>query len=233
MLFPALSAQAANAFLCSFTFPATQPAMSYRLIVGLGNPGPEYEATRHNVGFRVIDHFAARLGFAPSDWKRERSLKGLLLQATHPNLDAGELLLLKPQTYMNESGASLQKTCSYFRVPPEEMIVIFDEINLPPGEVKASLSGSAGGHNGLADILRRIAPRFTRLRIGIGQKPRKEMDLADYVLGKFGAEEEALVSASMDRYTDCLERLLRDGPERAMNHINRRTIKDDSNQSQL
>ena len=199
--------------------------MPYRILVGLGNPGSEYDGTRHNVGFRVVDAFAARHG--GSGWKRERSLKGELATVVHP--DFGKLILLKPQTYMNGSGVSVQKACSFYKIPPEEMVIAYDEINLPVGEVKLSLSGSAGGHNGLADVLQRIAPRFARLRIGIGHKPRKEMALADYVLGKFASAEETLVNASMERYLDSLERLLRDGPEMAMNHINRKQNHDDSN----
>ena len=134
---------------------------------------------------------------------------------------------------MNESGVGIQKVCSYYRIPPEEMLVIHDDINLDIGAVKASERGGSGGHNGLADIIARIKPTFTRLRIGIGQKTHKEMDLADYVLGKFSQEDETLISASMDRYLDCLERLIRDGSEAAMNHINRKPKNKDTEDGQL
>lgn len=199
--------------------------MSYRILVGLGNPGSEYAATRHNIGFRVLDAFAARHG--ASAWTKERKLKGEF--ATLASASLGKLILVKPQTYMNESGVCVQKACSYYKIPPEQVVIAYDEINLPLGEVKLSVSGGPGGHNGVADILSRLAPRFARLRCGIGQKPIKEMSLADYVLGTFTPDEETLVVASMDRYLESLERLLRDGPEKAMNHINRKQNNDDSN----
>ncbi|MDQ8203653.1 aminoacyl-tRNA hydrolase [Pelagicoccus sp. SDUM812003] len=199
--------------------------MSFRLVVGLGNPGSEYVSTRHNIGFRVLDAFADNRGAEP--WKKERSFKGELTSMVDDAF--GKVILLKPQTYMNDSGRCVQKVCSYYKIPPEEMAVVYDELNLELGEVKISLAGSAGGHNGVADILSRIAPRFARVRVGIGQKPLKEMALADYVLSKFSSDEETIVAASMERYVDSLVRLLRDGPEMAMNHINRKKKNDDSN----
>ena len=199
--------------------------MSYQLIVGLGNPGSEYANTRHNIGFRVLDAFASKHG--ADAWKKQRRLK--CETSALPDSSLGKVHLVKPTTFMNESGTSAQKVCSFYKVPPEDVVIVYDEINLPLGEVKVSLKGSAGGHNGLESVLGRIAPRFARIRIGIGQKPCKEMDLADYVLGKFTTDEATLVNASMDRYVDSLERLLRDGPEKAMNHINRKQNNDDSN----
>lgn len=199
--------------------------MSYQLIVGLGNPGSEYANTRHNIGFHALDAFASKRG--ADDWKKERRHK--CMATAFSDSDIGKIHLIKPTTFMNESGVSVQKVCSYYKVPPENVVIVYDEINLPLGEVKISLKGSAGGHNGLESVIGRIAPRFARIRIGIGQKPHKEMDLADYVLGKFTTDETTLVNASMDRYVDSLERLLRDGPEKAMNHINRKQNNDDSN----
>ncbi len=198
--------------------------MSYQLIVGLGNPGSAYAATRHNLGFRVLDSFARERGLS---WTKERSFKGELATLSDPLL--GKLTLLKPLTFMNASGSCVQKVCSYYKIPPENVVIVYDEINVNLGEVKLSLSGSAGGPNGLEDILRCLAPRFARLRIGIGPKAEKEMALADFVLGKLTSEEESLVASSMTLYRDSLERLLRDGPEKAMNHINRKIKPDDSN----
>ncbi len=203
--------------------------MSYRLIVGLGNPGDAYEATRHNIGFRVVDAFASKRGASP--WAKNRNLKGDLSEL--PGEAGAKVYLLKPLTFMNESGVSIQKACSYYKIPPKEVIIVYDEINLDVGEVKVSLSGGPGGHNGLSDILSRLAPAFTRLRIGIGQKTPKEMSLADYVLGRFSQEDETLISASMERYTDCLERLLREGAEKAMIHINRKPKNKDREDGQL
>ncbi len=202
--------------------------MSFRLIVGLGNPGDAYETTRHNIGFRVLDAFAAKRG--ATDWSKNRNLKGDLCQVV---VGDSKLVLLKPRTYMNESGVSIQKTCSYYKIPPEEFIVVYDEINLNVGEVKVSASGGPGGHNGLSDIISRIKPTFARLRIGIGQKPHKEMDLSDYVLGKFSEEDDAVIGASMERYLDSLDRLLREGAEKAMNHINRKPKNKDREDGQL
>ena len=202
--------------------------MSYRLIVGLGNPGKDYEETRHNVGFRVVDALAAAKG---ADWKKERSFKGEFSQFVDE--DGNKVYLLKPHTFMNESGTSIQKVCSYYKIPPVEVIIIYDEINMKVADVKASISSGTGGHNGMVDIVTKIAPRFTRLRIGVGQKPIKEMSLADYVLGKFEKDEDSLIASSMDRYLESLERLMVEGLDKAMNHINRRTNNNDSNQSQL
>lgn len=201
--------------------------MSYRLLVGLGNPGEECERTRHNIGFRVVDAFASAHG---SNWSRQRTLKGDLCQVV---FEGRKLYLLKPRTFMNESGVSIQKACSYYKVPPEETLVIYDDITLDVGAVKASVRGGTGGHNGLADIVARIKPSFGRLRIGIGQKPHKEMDLADYVLGRFSSDDETLISASMDLYLDSLDRLLREGLEKAMIHINRKPKNKDREDGQL
>lgn len=198
--------------------------MRYQLIVGLGNPGGEYATTRHNVGFRVVDGYALR--HRADAWQKDRRLKGELCVATPP---IGRVRLLKPTTFMNESGYCLQKVCSYYKIPPEEVVVVYDEINLEPGRIKLSLDGSAGGHNGVKDILAYLPPRFARLRVGVGGKPEKEADLASHVLSPFAPEEESLVSASLDSCLDSLDLLLREGPELAMNQINRKQKTHDSN----
>ncbi len=192
--------------------------MRFRLIVGLGNPGAAYEKTRHNIGFRVLDQFARAKG--ADEWQRNRKLKGEI--ALFEEDCSKKVYLAKPTTFMNNSGVCLQKVCSYYRIPPEEVIVVYDEINLEVGEVKISSRGGPGGHNGLSDIIDRLKPNFTRVRIGIGQKKPKEIDLADYVLGKFSEEDETKMSASMERYVDCLDQLLKEGAEKAMNFINRK-----------
>ncbi len=195
------------------------------MIVGLGNPGSEYANTRHNIGFRVVDAFAEK--HKAEAWTKERKQKGEVAILSSSKL--GKLILVKPTTFMNESGVCVQKLCSYYKIPPEEVVVVYDEINLEVGEVKLSMSGSAGGHNGLADIISRIAPRFARIRVGIGGKPHKEMPLADYVLGKFSSDDESVVTASMDRYVESIELLIALGPDLAMNQINRKRKNDDSN----
>lgn len=195
------------------------------MIVGLGNPGSEYDQTRHNIGFRVLDAFAAKHG--AEAWNKDRKQKGEI--ATLNSAKLGKQILVKPTTFMNESGVCVQKLCSYFKIPPEEVVIVYDEINLSVGEVKLSMTGSAGGHNGLADILARIAPRFARIRVGIGSKPSKEITLADYVLGKFSSNDDTVVTATMERYLESIELLLTLGPEMAMNQINRKRKTDDSN----
>lgn len=199
--------------------------MSFRLIVGLGNPGSEYANTRHNVGFRVVDAFSTKHG--ADDWKKDRKLKGEIL--TVQNGPFKGLVLVKPTTFMNESGICVQKVSSYFKIPPECIVVIFDEINLAVGEVKLSLSGSAGGHNGINSILSLLPPRFARIRVGIGAKPSREIPLAEYVLGKFSNDDESVVQAKMETYLESVELLLTKGPDLAMNQINRKRKNDDSN----
>ncbi|EDY80824.1 peptidyl-tRNA hydrolase superfamily [Verrucomicrobiia bacterium DG1235] len=173
----------------------------------------------------MVEALAAKHG--ADAWKKDRKLKGEI--ATLSSSKLGKQILVKPTTFMNESGVCVQKLCSFYKIPPEEVIVVYDEINLSVGEVKLSMSGSAGGHNGLADILGRIAPRFARIRVGIGAKPDKEVPLADYVLGNFSNDDASVVAASMDRYVESIELLLTLGPELAMNQINRKRKNDDSN----
>lgn len=201
--------------------------MSYRMIVGLGNPGSHYARTRHNIGFRVVDAFASKHAAEP--WKKERKHKAEIAVLSSSKL--GRQILAKPTTFMNESGVCVQTLCSFYKIPPEAVVVVYDEINLAVGDVKLSMSGSAGGHNGLADILARIPPRFARIRVGIGSKPSKELPLADYVLDSFSSDDESVVSASMDRYQESIELLLTLGPELAMNQINRKQKSDDSTSS--
>ena len=192
--------------------------MVFQLIVGLGNPGSEYVATRHNIGFRVLEAFALR--HRAVAWSSERKHKCWLSSAVVSGV--GKVYLAKPSTFMNDSGSSVQKLCSFFKVPPEGVVVVYDETNLDLGSFKLSVSGSSGGHNGVESILSCLPPRFARLRIGIGRKPIKEQPLADYVLGKFSTDEESIVTASMDSYLDSLDQLLREGSEKAMNQINRK-----------
>jgi len=203
--------------------------MSCRLVVGLGNPGKEYEETRHNIGFRVVDHFASKN--ASTEWAVNRSQKGELASVDFE--DVGKVLILKPRTFMNESGVSIQKVCSYYKIPPEEVLIVYDEINIDVGGLKLSVQGSAGGHNGLADIISRIKPSFGRLRVGVGSERPPEMDLADFVLGKFRKEEETIISTSMSRYVESIEMILREGIEKAMISINRKQKINDSNNSEL
>lgn len=165
-------------------------SISY-LIAGLGNPGAEYENTRHNAGFAVINDLAARYG-ARIDRARFCSLTGECV------IEGKRVLLLKPQTYMNLSGEAIAEAAAFYKIPPENIIVLCDDINFAPGHLRIRRKGSAGGHNGLKSIIACLhSDAFVRFRLGVGQKPTPEYDLAAWVLGKFSsAEREAMAAAS-------------------------------------
>ncbi len=166
------------------------------LIVGLGNPGREYEKTRHNCGFRVIDILSQKLNCKVDKGK----FQGLYGQIRY---NGGKLLLLKPMTYMNLSGRSVLQLSAYFHVPPQRIIVIFDDISLEPGRIRIRPDGSAGGHNGIKSIIAEIGSQdFPRVKVGVGAKPHPEQDLADWVLSGFSASEEKALASALDRAAD-------------------------------
>ena len=167
------------------------PASISHIIVGLGNPGAEYENTRHNAGFAVINDLAARYGVR-IDRARFRALTG------ECTIEGKRVLLLKPQTYMNLSGEAVGEAAAFYKIPPEHVIVLCDDISFEPGRLRIRRKGSAGGHNGLKSIISHLdSDAFVRFRLGVGQKPSPEYDLAAWVLGKFSAaEREALATAS-------------------------------------
>ena len=166
------------------------------LIVGLGNPGQEYEKTRHNCGFRAIDILAQKLNCKVDKGK----FQGLYGQV---NYNGSKLLLLKPMTYMNLSGRSVLQLSAYFHVPPQRIIVIFDDISLEPGRIRIRADGSAGGHNGIKSIIAEIGSQdFPRVKVGVGAKPHPEQDLADWVLSNFSAAEEKALSSALERAAD-------------------------------
>lgn len=192
--------------------------MPIRLIAGLGNPGRAYADTRHNVGFVVADAFVtAREGA----WKSARGFKAKVARLRVP-ATVGELHVLKPQAFMNDSGPVLAGYCRYHRIEPSEVVIIFDEVNLPSGRAKLSRTGSAGGHNGLASILEHWSPEFLRLRIGVGPREPAEITLTDFVLGKFTAEQKRIINDNLSDYLAGLDLLLTQGVDVAMNQINRR-----------
>lgn len=158
------------------------------LIVGLGNPGREYEKTRHNCGFRAIEFLADELGCKIDKLK----FQGLYTQVSY---HGNKLFLLKPQTFMNLSGRSVAQLASYFHIPPERIIVLFDDISMDCGRLRLRADGSAGGHNGIKSIIAELGTQtFPRVKIGVGAKPTPEYDLANWVLSAFTAnEEQALV----------------------------------------
>lgn len=166
------------------------------LIVGLGNPGREYERTRHNTGFRAIDLLAGKLGCKIDKAK----FQGLFAQV---NYNGGKLFLLKPQTYMNLSGRSVLQLSAYFSIPPERIIVLFDDISLPPGRLRIRAEGSAGGHNGIKSIIAEVGSQaFPRVKIGVGAKPTPEFDLAAWVLSTFSSKEEKDLSFALANAAD-------------------------------
>ena len=183
------------------------------LIAGLGNPTKEYDKTRHNVGFSVIDVLADRYRIDVSE-KKHKALCGRGV------IEGQKVLLLKPQTFMNLSGESIRAAADYYKIAPEEMIVIYDEISLDPGQLRIRLKGSAGGHNGIKNIIANLGTQdFPRIKVGVGAKPPR-MDLADYVLSRFGAGEQKLMDEAFGEAAEAAVMMMTDGAERAMNHFN-------------
>jgi PTH1 family peptidyl-tRNA hydrolase len=185
-----------------------------KLLVGLGNPGPQYRDTRHNVGFWVIDELARRWGLSTS-W-RERDQ---VLYAKRGN----EVMLAKPLTFMNLSGFAVARLLQYFQIAPADMLVIVDDAALPLGRLRARRSGSAGGHNGLKSIIAQLGTEdFPRLRIGVGRGDGRR-DLADHVLSKFEPDERPIIEAATLRAADAAEMFVSEGIERVMNTFNAAT----------
>jgi PTH1 family peptidyl-tRNA hydrolase len=184
-----------------------------RLIVGLGNPGTEYERTRHNVGFWWVDGAAGKL---KASLKHDRAYHGLMARV---NRAGGPLFLLEPQTYMNLSGKSVAALARFFKIAPHDMLIVHDEIDLLPGQMKLKLGGGVAGHNGLKDLQAQLGSAdFWRLRIGVGH-PGNRDEVADWVLRKPSPEQRELIESCVSRSLDALD-LLIDGPmERAMMKI--------------
>ena len=184
------------------------------LIVGLGNPGKEYERTRHNTGFRAIDLLAAKLGCKIDKAK----FQGLYAQV---NYNGRKLFLLKPQTFMNLSGRSVLQLSAYFSIPPERIIVMFDDISLAPGRLRIRGDGSAGGHNGIKSIISEVGSQdFPRVKIGVGDKPNPEYDLAAWVLSTFSAKEEKDLSFALENAADAALTIIDQGVPEAANKYN-------------
>ena len=174
------------------------------LVVGLGNPGSQYECTRHNAGFIAMDILAEKLGF---DIKRLK-FKGLIGDTV---IDGHRVAFLKPSTFMNLSGESVRDAMQFYKIPVEKLLVICDDISLAPGRLRIRRKGSAGGHNGLKNIIYLLGrDDFARVKLGVGEKPHPDYDLADWVLGKFPAED---AKAMADRYPDleAAAKLIMDG----------------------
>ena len=184
------------------------------LIVGLGNPGKEYAATKHNCGFLAIDLIAKQL-----DCKIDKSkFQGLYGQTTY---QGKKVYLLKPQTYMNLSGRSVLQMSAYYNIPPERILVLFDDISLEPGRLRIRSDGSAGGHNGIKSIIAELGSQnFPRVKIGVGAKPHKDSDLADWVLSGFTASEEKAMAVSLKNAADSALCIVDRGVYEAANRFN-------------
>ena len=184
------------------------------LIVGLGNPGPEYTKTRHNCGFRALDILAKKLGCRVDKGK----FQGLYNQVTYGDT---KVFLLKPQTYMNLSGNSVKQLASFYHIPPQHIIVMYDDISLEPGRLRIRADGSAGGHNGIKSIIACLGGQdFPRVKIGVGAKPHPDYDLADWVLSNFSAAEEKDLVSALERSADAALSIIDRGVPETANRYN-------------
>ena len=188
---------------------------SLKIIVGLGNPGPEHLLTRHKVGFWFVDALAANTG---GKFRSHAKFHGDICRV---QLCGAEITLLKPMTYMNRSGLAIRALCDYLKVPPGEMLVAHDELDLPVGEARFKLGGGHGGHNGLRDTITHVGPEFWRLRLGIGH-PGDKSQVIDYVLHRAPKNEEEQILEGMGEALEALPVFLEQGAEKAMNGLHQR-----------
>ena len=186
-----------------------------KMIVGLGNPGTEYVGTRHNVGFETIDRIVDAFGITMNNHKH----KGVSGQGM---IGSSKVIVVKPMTYMNNSGECVGALARFYKIAPEDIIVIYDDINLDVGQLRIREKGSAGGHNGIKSIIAHLgSENFKRIRIGVGMK-RAGQDLASHVLSRFSKEQQEAIAQGMDDAKDAVEVLLQDGIQKAMNRYNAR-----------
>ena len=191
--------------------------MSISLVAALGNPGRDYADTRHNLGWVVIDAFARRQGLA---WQKHSRFDAEVARWDHA--PGQTRWLVKPLTFMNDSGTALQSLASFHKVPVTAILAVYDDLTIELGRVKVSVTGSAGGHNGVASLLAHLGDGFVRYRLGIGPKEPAQMDLKDFVLGKFTPAQLSLLNQNLDHYLQGLDLLLQSGVAQAMNTLNRR-----------
>lgn len=194
--------------------------MSLSLVAGLGNPGRDYEASRHNLGWVVLDALAKKHGLT---WKHAPQFNAEIAR-----WDLGAVRtrwLVKPLTFMNESGRAISAVARFYKIDPLAIAAVFDDLNIDLGLIKVSVTGSAGGHNGVASLLEHVGDGFARYRLGIGPKEPTQIDMADFVLGKFTPTQQLLLTQKLDSFVSGLELLLSRGIEPAMNQLNRREPK--------
>ena len=184
------------------------------LVVGLGNPGSKYEWTRHNMGFLVVDELAERLSIPVQRLK----FKALTNTAV---LGGKSVLLMKPTTYMNLSGEAVGQAARFYKIPPERVLVISDDVALPQGKLRVRRSGSAGGHNGLKNIISHLGTdQFPRIKVGVGQKPSPDSDMVNWVLGTFTGQDRKVMEEAISRAADAVTVLLQHGIDQAMASYN-------------
>jgi len=184
------------------------------LLVCLGNPGDKYENTRHNVGWMVADEVAGRQN-KPIQRLKFKALTNIF------TISGEKALVMKPVTYMNLSGEAVRPAADFYKVPPDRVLVVSDDVSLPVGRLRIRTKGSAGGHNGLKSIIQHLGTdQFPRLRVGVGEKPHPDYDLADWVLGKFAGEDKKAIDAAVKRAADAIECILAEGIDRGMGKYN-------------
>ena len=186
------------------------------LVVGLGNPGRQYEATRHNMGFDTVDYLVEEYK-VPQGGVKVNAMYGKTV------IGGEKVILMKPLSFMNLSGGPVRDMVNYFKIDPEtELIVIYDDIDLDPGQLRIRKQGSAGGHNGIKDIIRQLGTeKFLRIKVGVGAKP-KGWDLADYVLGRFSTEDRKIVDEAIAKAGKAVDIMISQGPDAAMNEFNKK-----------
>jgi len=198
------------------------------VIAGLGNPGKKYEGTRHNVGFDLVDAFVREHN---GSWAKKREFEADVATIER---DGRRILLVKPKTYVNESGRAVGAVCRYYRIEPTGLVVVYDEVNLELGHLRISTGGSAGGHNGVRSLIRHLGPDFLRFRIGIGPRAPAGITLSDFVLGKFSREQKELLESKEKEFLEALHLLIDSGANSAMNQVNQKQkIQNEPNESEL
>ncbi len=184
------------------------------LIAGLGNPGPKYEYTRHNAGFLCIDLLAQQLGVKIDRIK----FKSIVADVA---IEGRRCLLMKPQTFMNNSGEAVRDAANFYKIPPEHVIILFDDISLPPGKLRIRRKGSDGGHNGIKSIIYLLnSDQFPRVKLGVGAKPHPDYDLADWVLSPFQKDELPRMKEAMEKACEAIRLIVQDDMDHAMNLYN-------------
>ena len=193
--------------------------MSISLVAGLGNPGRDYASTRHNLGWVVVDAFAQKLGLA---WQAAPQFEAEIARWDSPGRTRW---LVKPLTFMNDSGRAVGAIARYYKIAPADIAAVYDDLTIDLGLVKVTITGSDGGHNGVTSLLEHLGDGFARYRLGIGPKDPPQMELTDFVLGKFTPEQKTLLTQKLDHHLQGLDLLLSRGTEAAMNQLNRRDQK--------